>query len=147
MLVSKDCILGNTRNKELKEKVYLLLPLNNSFSVSVSTLKKSIIFTWKVWPSKKWTWIFSRGGGVVEKGGRMRAEKEDSALKQRGLAQTLRPGNGGNGEDVLEFWKEQGIHGDCTVGRGKLWGLADYSVLKCLGLSHKGMRTAAFKQT
>lgn len=32
-----------------------------------------------------------------------RGKDEDSALKQRGMAQTLRPGNGRNGEDVLEF--------------------------------------------
>ena len=36
-------------------------------------------------------------------GGEERGKDEDSALKQRGMAQTLRPGNGRNGEDVLEF--------------------------------------------
>lgn len=71
--------------------------------------------------------------------GRMRVQEETVVLwnKERGMAQTLRPGNG---EDVLELWKCQGIWSDCMVGLGRFWSLRAQAY-------HMGARTAAFKQT
>lgn len=142
MLVSRGYTLGNSEIRNYFFKfLSSLLPLNN-FVRFMNCTEKNQHFYLKGLAPKDINLYLPRVGVK----GRMRVEGERIMLwnKKRGKAQTLRLGNGGNREDVLEFWKCGGIWGDCVVGLGCS---GTSVVILCPSLSHVRVRTAAFRQT